>query len=93
VNILLLKNLIYNVGGVNKKLNHVRPITYDIVHNCIAFCQLPITNYPLPITNYQLPITHYQLPITHYQLPITHYQLPASTNMITVQPDMILNHH
>ena len=96
MNIILLKNLIYNVGGVNKKLNHVRPITYDIVHNCIAFSQLPIThyqNYQLPITHYQLPITNYQLPITNYQLPITNYQLPATTNMISVQPDMILNHH
>jgi hypothetical protein len=51
VNIVLLKNPIYNVGGVNKKLNYVRPITYDIVDNCIAFSQLPITNYQLPITS------------------------------------------
>jgi len=40
---------------------HVCPITYDIVHHCLAFFQLPITNYPLP----------------------------ASTDMISVQPEMI----
>ncbi|MFM6312383.1 MAG: hypothetical protein ACKPGB_29775, partial [Dolichospermum sp.] len=28
--------------------DHVRPITDDIVHHCIAFSQLPITHYPLP---------------------------------------------